>query len=64
MQYESNPANGFRDIIRKRITDAQTHGRTAIRDDNIHHFFPHLHYYCIHGHAPFELKEVDTREGC
>ena len=23
MQYESNPANGFRDIVRKRNTDAQ-----------------------------------------
>ena len=25
MQYESNPANGFRDIARKRNTDAQPH---------------------------------------
>ena len=24
MQYESKPANGFRDIVRKRNTDAQT----------------------------------------
>ena len=23
MQYESNPANGFRDIVRKRNTDAR-----------------------------------------
>ena len=44
MQYESNPANGFRDIVRKRNTDAQTHGRPDARpqgrmarygDDNI-----------------------------
>ena len=27
MQYESNPANGFRDIVRKRNTDAQTTSR-------------------------------------
>ena len=28
MQYKSNPANGFRDIVRKRNTDAQPHGQT------------------------------------
>ena len=27
MQYESNLANGFRDIVWKRKTDAQTHGQ-------------------------------------
>ena len=36
MQYENNTANGLRDIVRKRNTDAQTHGRTARHgDDNI-----------------------------
>ena len=34
MPYESNPANGFRDILRKRNTDAQTHIRTARHDDD------------------------------
>ena len=28
MQYESNLANGLRDIIRKQNTDAHTHGQT------------------------------------
>ena len=27
MQYENNPANGFRDIVRKRNTDARPHAR-------------------------------------
>ena len=28
MQYENDPANGFRDIVRKQNTDAQTNRRT------------------------------------
>ena len=32
MQYESNPANGFRDIVQKRNTDD---GRTAARPDMV-----------------------------
>ena len=36
MQYESIPANGFRDIVRKQNTDARSNGRTARHgDDNI-----------------------------
>ena len=34
MQYENNPANGVRDIVRKRNTDAQPHGHMH-GDDNI-----------------------------
>ena len=38
MQYESNPANGFRDIVWKRNTDTQTHAARldmSHDDDNI-----------------------------
>ena len=34
MQYESTPANGFRYIVRKRNTEAQTHSRTARHGDD------------------------------
>ena len=35
MQYESNPANGFRDIVWKRNTDPQMHRRTDVRPDMV-----------------------------
>ena len=35
MQYESNPANGFRGIVRKRNTTARQHARTAARSDMV-----------------------------
>ena len=35
MQYESNPANGFRDIVWKRNTDARMHRRTDARPDMV-----------------------------
>ena len=34
MQFDSNPANGFGDMVRKRNTDAQTHIRTARHGDD------------------------------
>ena len=40
MQYENNPANGFRDIARKRNTDARSHGYTAAQPDMMMTIYP------------------------